>query len=732
MPNASTDVGKELTKRCDAIARFVSNYETSGLVGDDRLFASSITDFYEYFRQLPAILCQKDHGFTALFEIDRTLEGFYSEESLRLNQDNPKAMRGLIVDYAALLQKFYVIPRLTAADARYGKLPGVDRFYQRWKEEISRNTPGRRGVSEYDRACFDAATLLSAQDFSLPVRLSLMAKLGEIVLTLGVDLDYIKSRIQSYADHITVRDVQGNDVVNGELLLNLQALFTLTQDIRQCGISVPDLEKAIRYWSSRNSFLDLLFKEWRWNWLNDYTTAVAPDERGMLTDVSELFRTHEGPAQLGVGRSFLEYETHRVQKPTEFFQPIPIFVLGRSFVGKSSFFTSVYYQMAHRGGISGRSLTFGQQLQDYYSKSQDSWMAGKSVPTAAYVYFDFWRDVDVTGFFTYDYRGGDSEPQQWDPKLQEMFRNSRGILFMVDENDLDNAEAMRARATWSRTIIDYWRNSNPQARHLPIAFVINKIDLIIPEALPLLQRTTLLPNNFQPAFVENYAISRSSVETPDLRSPYGRFVDCLLHEPANNVHPKLQDLLLSITENFGQFFSRVLDVTYNYQIFLTSSRAPREGDPLACPVGVMEPLLWMTEVLHRNHTLESMSIYESELRSIGNEIGAMNRCVTKLRELVTVIDGHERAKEKEVSDPSTWFPKQREERIKHLEGLIATAEASFDRTASEFLEKPPKIKEEALNALQALVKSKSDLAEGLRRRMKKYELERERFKKDVW
>ena len=270
-------------------------------------------------------------------------------------------------------------------------------------------------------------------------------------------------------------------------------------------------------------------------------------------------------------------------------------------------------------------------------------MKWKSVPTAAYVYFDFWRDVDVIGYCTYDYRGGDVEPQQWEPNLQEMFRNARGIIFMIDDDDLASPVEMRARAAWSRTILDYWRNSNPQARHVPVALVVNKADQIIPEAMPYIERSNLLPDGLQSAFVENYAIARYVVESPDTDSALGRLKDCMLNDPANNIHPRLQDLVMSLTENFSQFFSRVLDVTYHYQVFFMSSHPLIAGGKLPLPWGVLKPFLWMTEILQEEHLSESVSTYESELKALDKEIAAMKDGLDTLQRLWDEIDEHRSA-----------------------------------------------------------------------------------------
>ncbi len=726
MHQASTDIGRDFTLKYESIVKHLVSLEMTGRVADEHGFASTLAEYFDFMKNLPEMLAGSDFGYTALYEVDRVLEGFYSEAAMQLYQERPKEMRSIVIDFSALLQKFYLMPKLTQVDGRYGKLPGVERFYANWKEDLGRDLNGAKPATEYERVCAVADVLVKRTELSIEVRYFLISKLGEIVVTLGVDLDFVQSRLRNFADHIASREPFEDSVVGGEVLLNLQVLKTLGHDMKSSGIPVDSLAKAMRYWSSRDQFLDTMFKRWKWTWLNDYTSPITLGERSQLIETSDLYRSlADGQTRLGVGRSFLEHQEHRLKKPTELFQPIPIFILGRSNVGKSSFFTAINYEVSNRGGDPSRKLTFGQQLQAYYDTSNKSWLEGKSVPTAAYVYFDFWRDVDVVGYCTYDYRGGDAEPQQWEPNLQEMFRNARGIIFMIDNDDMASPVEMRARAAWSRTILDYWRNSNPQARHVPVALVINKIDLIIPEAMPYIQRQNLLADGLQAAFIENYAISRYEVESPDTSSPLGRLKDCMLNDPANNIHPKLQDLVMSLSENFSQFFSRVLDVTYHYQVYLMSSHAPQTDNKLPLPWGVLKPFLWMTEILQEEHLSESVATYESELKSLEKELTAMKDGLDSLQRLWDEIDQHQREAEEERKKKIRFALTQREQRVKHLQALIGDAEADFAKTASTFIETPPKNKDEVIAVLQRKIKTKGDLQESLRKRLKNYQTRKE-------
>jgi hypothetical protein len=243
--------------------------------------------------------------------------------------------------------------------------------------------------------------------------------------------------------------------------------------------------------------------------------------------------------------------------------------------------------------------------------------------------------------------------------------------------------------------------------------------------MPSLRRNSLLPEGIQPAFIEQHALSRYKVDSPELGSPIGRLKDCILQDPTNNVHPRLQDLTASLLDHFGQFFSRILDVTYNYQVFMVSSRAPHREAGVTLPYGVLKPLLWMTEILQEIHLAESVSIYESELRTVEQDITTLNNGIETLERLADEIEGHQHEVEEERKKKIRFALTQREERIKHLQKLVADAEADFTKTAASFIESPPRNKDEILAVMRRMSKAKGDLADTLRRRLKSYQLRKE-------
>jgi prefoldin subunit 5 len=133
----------------------------------------------------------------------------------------------------------------------------------------------------------------------------------------------------------------------------------------------------------------------------------------------------------------------------------------------------------------------------------------------------------------------------------------------------------------------------------------------------------------------------------------------------------------------------------------------------------------MTEILQEEHLSESVATYESELKTIDKELTAMQEGLDALQRLWDEIEEHQRGAEEERKKKIRFALTQREQRIKHLQTLIGDAEADFTKTASTFIETPPKNKDEVIAVLQKKIKVKSDLQESLRKRLKNYQTRKE-------
>jgi len=166
-------------------------------------------------------------------------------------------------------------------------------------------------------------------------------------------------------------------------------------------------------------------------------------------------------------------------------------------------------------------------------------------------------------------------------------------------------------------------------------------------------------------------------------------------------------------------------VTYNYQVFLASSRAPLIAETPQLPWGVMKPFLWMTEILQNAHINESLTLYESEIKPLEKEMATLNEGLETMERLWNEIDEHQQAVEEERKKKIRFALTQREERIKHLQALVANAEQDFMKRAESFMEAPPKNKEDVLAVLRKKVKTKNEMTDNLRRRLKSYQLRKQ-------
>ena len=79
----------------------------------------------------------------------------------------------------------------------------------------------------------------------------------------------------------------------------------------------------------------------------------------------------------------------------------------------------------------------------------------------------------------------------------------------------------------------------------------------------------------------------------------------ILNDKANNSSPALQDVIANLLDNFAPFFQRILDLTYNYQIFITSSLPPEFNGDTKYPYGVKAPLSWISSSLEKIYIKEA-------------------------------------------------------------------------------------------------------------------------------
>lgn len=713
-----TDIGKNFNAQCLSLAESLREMEgamASG--GKSDKTSNSIQTFFQSIQELPAAIAPLDSRATVLFEIDRALSGTYGAKVFTA-EDSLTPTRKLLRDLSAMWQKYFLMSDLQRSAAMNGNIAGTMNFYEDW---LKIENVGIE-QSEYDRILADVSLMLqTADNLNVPAKVVLFALTGKILMTLGVSDEFAQGRLAIHLDEIRQRDVDTTGLNVAEILLCLQVLHARGKGLEGTGIPEDELRKALRYWSARDDLFDQLFKTWGWLWDLDYTSPLAMGDQIFLKERSALYSSWaNATAKMNIGHSFIALAEHKAKNPTlmTVFQPIPIFMFGHSGVGKSSYLTAMSYDAQMR---SGKTLTLGRELQAYYESSSEGWRSTSMAPTKGNQAYTFWENLNVASYSTVDYGGQETQPDQWEPQLQELFRNTKGLMFFIEDQDYTDANRLRQKANWFDAILQYWMQSNPHIRHVPISLVLTKCDNVMGEALGSVKRTSLVPRDLQPGIVEVMLPKRFARLSPELETPYGRLKDCILRDRTNNVHPLLQDITTTLLDNFSKFFDRVINLTYHYQIFLTSAAPPRMiNDPLF-PWGTKEPMLWTIGILEAFHLRESLMKFREEEKQIENDVKIMREDLAQMQHYRDEITSSS-AEITRLRQKSTIFQVTMKDRIKYHEENKQRAEADFNTILQRYAKDSSDAnKVVGIQAVEREVRKKEETLTAIREKRTDYE-----------
>ncbi len=543
-------------------------------------------------------------------------------------------MKKLLRDVMALWYRYELLSQLERKNGAYNGILGIRSFFEAWlkKEMVGYEQ------SEFDRIKQNTAVFLeNSEKLHVSTRLMVFNLLGNVWGLLG-GVEYSQEKLLNYAEEIKTR-MELPYVSFAEILLNLYVLHTLGGGIdKVANLDYYDLLKAIRHWSSKEEFYELLFKSWNVYWENDYFSKLDGDDKELLEQNPNLL--YNLPVRLDLGDSFVDFLDFKTNESslTSLFNPAPIFMFGGSGSGKSTLLTAFCYEaekpLNQSVELGARRIALGRELLAHYQNNVSNWHKGEMPPTSGYQDYTFWEDLDIKSFRITDYGGSDTQPDQWDSQLQELFKNARALLFFLDPSDYTDVYALRKKSQIFNSFLDSWINSNPSVRHLPIAVILTKCDQSLAGALNELQSTTVIPKDFKPAAIETMFPHRMTAKNDaNLTVPYGRFRDCILNYKKNNENPVLQDIIHLLLDNFEQFFRRVIEVTYNYQIFITSAAAPIDSSDKLLPFGVREPFTWTIRHLERTYITETMGKYDGEKGEIHKKKDKMKDDIKKMYKL---------------------------------------------------------------------------------------------------
>ncbi|GEM_PF-2397755 len=713
-----TDIARNFNAQCLSLADGLREMEGSlaAPAKTDRT-SKSIQTFFESIQQLPAAIAPLESRATVLFEIDRALSGMYGAKVFTPDESSTPT-RKLLRDLSAMWQRYYLMADLQRTTAMNGNIAGTMSFYEEW---LKIENVGIE-QSEYDRILADVSLMLQSSDnLNVSTKVVLFALTGKILMTLGVSDEFAQGRLANHLDDIRERGADTTSLNVAEILLCLQVLYARGKGLDGTGIPEADLQKTLRYWSAKDELFDQLFKAWGWLWDLDYTSPLAMGDQIFLKERSSLYMSwSNATAKLNIGHSFLELAEHKAKNPTlmTVFRPIPIFMFGHSGVGKSSYLTAMSYDAQMRAG---KALTLGRELQAYYESTADAWRSGTIPATTGNQTYTFWENLNVASYSTVDYGGQETQPDQWEPQLQELFRNAKGLMFFIDDQDYTDSARLRRRANWFDAILQYWMQSNPHIRHVPISLVLTKCDMVMGETLAEIKRASLVPGNLQPGLIELMLPKRFEKTTPELSTAYGRLSDCILRDRTNNVHPRLQDMSQTLLENCSQFFNRVLDVTYHYQIFLTSSAPPRMVNDTLFPWGVKEPMLWTLNILETFHLRESLTKFREEEKQIENDVKIMREDLAQMQHYKDEI-ASSTAEITRLRQKSTIFQVTMKDRIKYHEENKQRAEQDFNTILQRYAKEAPDAnKVVGIQAVEREVRKREETLTSLREKRNDYE-----------
>jgi hypothetical protein len=391
---------------------------------------------------------------------------------------------------------------------------------------------------------------------------------------------------------------------------------------------------------------------------------------------------------------------------------IPFFLFGPREVGKTSFLCALFRQLyaqrparRHPGprpspGVKADTrvgtlgFSAGQSLQRLWEQHGGGWERRQVKRTETPFPCDF--AVSRTPekgtplgmlFSTSDYEGDLAQPSE-EPEedaslaLRMAEENRvRAFLFLIDQRWVAPSptprEAQRAKQWlgWYGTVLRIFREKNGPT-HLPVALVVNKIDDILKDDFAKLdpRRTHLIPAGTQPALVHHGSDFRPLPPTP-----FERLRECVVEDLDNNRGEKFQRMVAAVMDNCEPFFDELLQFTYRYQIFLTSTLAPDPEDESGAspfPYGVLEPIKWLAEELYLPFVSQREQQVAGEVKQLDKLLRAVPRRLDAHKEAARQL----KAAEKQRDDLSAEFLRTKKDKS---ENVLKVAEGQIERRAAE-------------------------------------------------
>ena len=183
-------------------------------------------------------------------------------------------------------------------------------------------------------------------------------------------------------------------------------------------------------------------------------------------------------------------------------------------------------------------------------------------------------------------------------------------------------------------------------------------------------------------------------------------------------------------DSMGVFLNRVLDLTYNYQIMVSSSLPPstdRRNSKL--PFGVQQPFTWVMDVIEQIYMAESVGNYESEEKNAETNLTGLRNNIKKVYEQVGIIQKAETELHRLRQTPTlmekttrTLQPETYNNWVKTQEDYLMIASKEIEQIYTTYF---PAQKETnrtlQIQALEAEAKRQEDVLRMIRNKRQDYE-----------
>jgi hypothetical protein len=435
-------------------------------------------------------------------------------------------------------------------------------------------------------------------------------------------------------------------------------------DSTETGVPLP-LQATFLHWTHRRNgdplikrFAENLFRSWRW--IEDPLPTKLPAGNEQST-VVKLSKGEFNPES-----------------------PVKLLAVGGSFVGKTTFFNSIYQSLQPGAGQleicdpQGSSVQFGLNTLNYFKRMRSKLSKGKASQTSGNETLDAKQIYNrgtrpnvariTVPWRATDYRGGDVaiQGEEVGETLEALFEETQAFWFMLDDRHISTAsrsmeesgkdgqndppsranidpegkpgqddqndpppgadiDPVTAIGAWYQTLLDTFSpiDENRETR-VPIALVLNKADLLLGKSGYL--ATTPAELQLLPADLELGTLSGESVGR-DYKEPVDHLLDFLRRSPLVNRDRTVQKKLWKLFSELRDFFKAIIENASHFQVFLSSADlevAKHPGDP-RMPLRIAD---WTTKILR--------PVYERKL--VGHLVDTITEVYEQLSKVTDSLD----------------------------------------------------------------------------------------------